>query len=112
MTDKKSMTPTGVTAERGARVLRISWADGHESVYPYDGLRAVCPCVECKGGHANMGGPPNPCTVRDTPASNLQLLNIQALGSYAIQLSWSDGHTTGIYTWQMLRQADPLNCSN
>ena len=110
--DKQSYTPTAVTADRTARTLNISWADGRASIYPYDGLRAVCPCVICKGGHAHMGTPPNPCTVRDTPPTDLQLLGIQQMGSYAIQLSWSDGHDTGIYTWQMLRTADPVNCNN
>ena len=108
--DKTSYTPTGITGDRTARTLTISWADGQESVYPYDGLRAVCPCVTCKGGHAQMGTPANPCTVRDTPTSNLALLGIHQQGTYAIQLSWSDGHDTGIYTWQYLRQADPANC--
>jgi DUF971 family protein len=108
--DKTSTTPTGITADRTARTLHISWADGHTSTYPYDGLRAVCPCVMCKGGHAFMGTPANPCTVRDTPATTLALLGIHQQGMYAIQLAWSDGHDTGIYTWQYLREADPANC--
>lgn len=110
MSMKQPITPTGITADRTARTLRIRWSDERESVYPYDGLRAVCPCVMCKGGHANMGKPPNPCTVRDAATTELQLLGIQPLGSYAIQLNWSDGHSTGIYTWEMLRLADPVNC--
>ena len=107
-----TVTPTGVTADRKARTLKISWADGHQSTYPYDGLRAVCPCVVCKGGHAMMGRPPNPCKVRDTAATDLELLDILPIGSYALQLNWSDGHTTGIYTWEMLRAADPENCQS
>ena len=108
----EKIQPTGVVADRQARTLKISWADGQTSVYPYDGLRAVCPCVMCKGGHANMGGPPNPYTVRDTAATDLQLEQIQPMGSYALQLAWSDGHGSGIYTWEFLRQADPVNCEH
>lgn len=107
----QTIRPTKITADRGARELIISWADGRTSRYPFDGLRAVCPCVMCKGGHANMGRPPNPCAVRDTASTDLRLEAIQAMGSYAIQLSWSDGHNTGIYTWTFLRQADPANCT-
>jgi len=99
--------PLNVTADRQQRELIISWADGHESRYPFAGLRAVCPCVECKGGHANMGGPPDPRVVRDTPLGDINIVNIQAAGSYALQFEWSDGHWTGIYTWEMLRQACP-----
>ena len=49
--------PTNITADRNERVLIINWSDGSESRYPFAGLRAVCPCAGCKGGHANMGGP-------------------------------------------------------
>ncbi len=108
--DSQAVKPTKVTADRTRRELIISWADGHTSHLPFDGLRVVCPCVMCRGGHAHMGGPPNPCTVRDTVATDLRLEEVQALGSYALQLIWSDGHSTGIYTWPFLRQADPVNC--
>ena len=50
---------TAVTADRNSKELIISWSDGAECRYPFAGLRAICPCVECKGGHANMGGPPD-----------------------------------------------------
>lgn len=99
--------PTGVTADRQQHILTITWADGHESRYPFDGLRAICPCVECKGGHAHMGGPPDPHIVRDTPPSDLNLEQVTAVGAYAFQFFWSDGHSTGIFTWAYLRAACP-----
>lgn len=107
---KDSVTPTGVKADKSTRTIQISWADGHTSHLPFDGVRAACPCVMCKGGHANMGKPANPCTVKHAAETNLQLLGIQAMGSYAIQVSWSDGHDVGIFTWEFLRAADPVNC--
>ena len=99
--------PTGVKADRNGRELIINWNDGHVSHLPFAGLRAVCPCVDCKGGHANMGGPPDPRIVRDTKNAELNITQIQPAGSYALQIHWSDGHWTGIYTWEMLRLADP-----
>jgi prepilin-type processing-associated H-X9-DG protein len=99
--------PTAVTADRNERTLSISWADGHVSRYSFDGLRAVCPCVECKGGHANMGAPPDPSAVRDAEPTDLNLERVEAVGSYALQFFWSDGHWTGIYTWDLLRAACP-----
>lgn len=101
--------PASVTADRQQRIVKIEWDDGHESVYSFDGLRAVCPCVECKGGHAHMGGPPDPRVVRNAPASNLDLQQVEQLGSYALQFFWSDGHSTGIYTWSLLRAACPCD---
>lgn len=54
-----------------------------------------------------MGGPPDPRVVRDTPPGNIDLQQIEQLGSYALQFFWSDGHSTGIYTWSLLREACP-----
>ncbi|MEZ4590246.1 MAG: DUF971 domain-containing protein [Chloroflexota bacterium] len=102
-----AIRPTGVKADRNERVLKITWDDGRESVYPFAGLRAACPCVSCKGGHDNMGGPANPALVRDAPDTGVTVNNLQAVGAYALQFFWSDGHDTGIYTWDFLRQSDP-----
>jgi DUF971 family protein len=105
------MRPKQITADRRKRMLYIGWDDGHESHYRFSGLRAVCPCVECKGGHAQMGLPPEPRVVRDTPLVDLNLEQVVAVGSYAIQFYWDDGHSTGIYTWELLRAACPCeNC--
>lgn len=104
--------PTGVTADRNERVLIINWSDGLVSRLSFAGLRAVCPCVECKGGHENMGGPPDLETMRTAHDDSLNLESVEAVGSYALQFQWSDGHWTGIYTWDYLRQADPARSNN
>lgn len=101
--------PIGVTADRTERRLKISWNDGHESVYPFAGLRAVCPCAECKGGHANMGGPPDPLVVRDFRNEGINLEQINPVGGYALEFVWNDGHRAGIFTWEYLRQACPCS---
>lgn len=99
--------PAGITANRTERILTITWADGHVSDYPFAGLRAICPCVACKGGHAHMGAPPDPQRVIDTPNVGINLEQLERAGAYALQFQWSDGHATGIYTWQFLRGACP-----
>lgn len=100
-----AIRPTGVTADRSKRELVIGWSDGRECRYSYAGLRAICPCVTCKGGHANMGGPPDLERLRSASSPALTLEAIHQVGSYALQFVWSDGHDTGIYTWDYLRQA-------
>lgn len=100
-----AIQPTGVKADRTARVVKITWSDGAECDYPFSGLRAICPCVECKGGHANMGGPPDIEKLRTAQNASLTLQNVIPVGSYALQFQWSDGHSTGIYTWDYLRKA-------
>ena len=99
--------PTGVKADKNQKLLFITWADGHESRLPYAGLRANCPCVECKGGHLHMGTPADVELMRQPPQSDVTIEQILAVGSYALQFQWSDGHHTGIYTWEYLRAADP-----
>ena len=107
-----SAKPADVKVDRNTREMIIRWHDGPECRYPFDGLRAICPCVECKGGHANMGGAPDRVALYETPPTDLTVEGVQAVGSYAIQFQWSDGHWTGIYTWEYLRAACPPTGEN
>lgn len=102
---KTTPKPADVKVDRQTRQMIIRWNDGEVCHYPFDGLRAICPCVECKGGHAHMGGPPDRAALYQTPATDLTVEGAQAVGAYAIQFQWSDGHWTGIYTWEYLRAA-------
>ncbi len=82
--------------------LKITWDDGIEIVYPIDQLRDNCPCAGCSGETVLLHEyrPPEPN--RKTPG-RYELKTIQPVGSYALQLSWGDGHSTGIYTFERLR---------
>lgn len=101
--------PTGITADRQSRRLVINWSDGHRSLYSFTLLREACPCAECRGGHDNMGGDPDPEIFThpevDTPATRLQ--NLEAVGAYALTPHWEDGHHFGIYNWNFLRALCP-----
>ncbi len=101
--------PTGITADRDRKILVITWNDGHLSEYPFAGLREACPCAECRGGHENMGGPPDPGVffIPLSPAKSDRLTDLQAVGNYALQFTWADGHQYGIYTWDYLRGLCP-----
>ena len=104
------MRPTAIKLDRGRGILVVPWDDGHVSEYPLMGLREACPCVECRGGHENMGGPPDP-SVMDviplSPVKSYKVTRIVPVGNYAIQPEWEDGHHTGIYTWAYLRGLCP-----
>lgn len=56
-----------------------------------------------------MGQPPDARAIRDAPESDLNLEAVEAVGSYALQFFWSDGHSTGIYSWDWLRAACPCS---
>ncbi len=97
--------PTNITADRNNRELIIQWNDGRECHYPFAGLRAVCPCAECQGGHANMGRPADKELLYNSDDPDLNLQNIDQVGSYALSFLWSDGHWQGIYSWPYLYDA-------
>ena len=83
--------------------LAIKWDDGGESYIPFDQLRRACPCAGCKGEMDVMGNlyknPDKPLT-----PSAFRLVRIETVGTYAVQPVWADGHATGIYTFEYLRQ--------
>ena len=103
--------PTSIDASRSKKKLTLTWDDGHVSVYPFTILRAACPCAECRGGHGNMGGPPDPgvfsLPIIDTRETSLK--DVVATGSYGISILWEDGHDYGIYNWNFLRELCPCD---
>lgn len=102
MPDPRS-TPTQVAVDHGAQELTIAWADGHTSVYSYEGLRRACPCAVCRGGHGQMAEPVDP-EVWDLPSlQTYEIKEVRPAGNYAIQLVWGDGHSQGIWSWEFLR---------
>ena len=81
----------------GDHDVLIRWDTGEEAVYPAKFLREQCPCASCVD---ELTGE------RILKPSLLPILvfpkNIEPVGRYAIQIYWSDGHSTGIYTWERL----------
>jgi DUF971 family protein len=106
MTEPK---PTGITANRQAREMEITWNDGHSSIYPFMLLRAACPCASCRGGHDKMGAEPDEEVFQaHLPDSAMTSLNkLEAVGTYAITIEWQDGHHYGIFNWHYLRALCP-----
>jgi DUF971 family protein len=80
--------------------LRLTWSDGHVGEYDYAYLRGWCPCAGCQG-HSGLNihfhRPPGPVTAE----------SIKPVGNYAISIAWSDGHGTGIYRFDFLRELCP-----
>jgi len=89
--------------------MDITWADGHKSHYDFAYLRDHCPCAVCNEEHGHL---PNP----GPAASPLPLYKprpgaraASAVGHYAVQFDFSDGHSTGIYSFEYLREICPCN---
>ena len=82
--------------------ITFKWPDGHETVYPARELRLRCRCAQCV---EEMSGAPllQPSTVPET----VRAQRIEMMGQYAIQIFWTDGHETGIYSFRTLRANCP-----
>lgn len=99
--------PTKVL-QTGKTELAMTWNDGHDSSFSMSTLRDGCPCAGCKGETVLFRTyvPPDP--TRDTPGRYV-LKGIETIGGYALKFSWGDGHETGIYTWEHLRNLCECN---
>jgi DUF971 family protein len=109
------INPKQINLNKSESYLEIIWADGETCLYPLAQLREACPCVECRGGHANMGRENDPqdlMTLKLTPARSYIITDLQPVGNYALQPFWSDQHHTGIYTWDYLKRLCPKPDSN
>lgn len=87
--------------------IKIDWKDGHTSEYALVYLRDHCPCASCTGAH---GTPPREST-KPNPLQLykpvLKMLGVEPVGSYAIRINWSDGHSSGIYSFEHFRKICP-----
>jgi len=85
--------------------LKIAWEDSSETILSLKYMRDECPCAGCKGETILLKTyrPPQPTVV--TPEM-YQVKNIEVVGDYAIQVTWKDGHNTGIYSWDYINQLE------
>jgi DUF971 family protein len=85
--------------------LALRWTDGLESYFRLESLRKRCPCALC-AGEKDLLGNVYKGKVELGPAS-FQLKRCAVVGGYGIQPEWSDGHSSGIYSFSYLRSLDP-----
>jgi DUF971 family protein len=91
--------PSNLSREEDGSLL-IEWSDGHQSRIGAERLRRGCPCAMCREQRASR----NPLKVeQEASARSYELRKIERVGRYAISLIWGDGHSTGIYSWPILR---------
>ena len=89
--------------------LEIDWADGHKSSWNFAWLRNACPCATCIDERRQQGrkaGQPKakPAELLPMYAPPSKPASAQAVGRYALQFNWLDGHSSGIYSWEYLRR--------
>ena len=89
--DQPSIVPIGDK-------LHIRWPDGHENVLQNREVRLACKCAQCVSEYTG-----DQLLDPDSVPEKIEVFEIQPLGNYAISIAWSDGHSSGIYAWEYLK---------
>lgn len=126
MPDESPPIPRRLDLKKDQRLL-IEWADGFESRYPIARLRQLCPCAACRALRtgrdphqllrpateeemAAEGQPRKTLSLNVLPkhftseADDIAVTSAELVGNYAIQITFSDGHTSGIFSFAYLRE--------
>ncbi len=101
--DAERCTPADIKLRRKSQELRITWRDGHESVFPLAFLRRHCPCAACRTEHEKKTLLP---VLTIDPSKTIEVVDLKMMGAYALQPVWSDGHSTGIFDYDYLRSLE------
>jgi DUF971 family protein len=91
--------PSNIRALQAEQVLEVAWPDVRVDRFPYRFLRSECPCASCRDEWTGER------IIREASIRpDLKLEGMELIGTYAVQLAWNDGHSSGLYTWESLRQ--------
>jgi DUF971 family protein len=98
MTGDARTAPEAIDVDRAVAVT-VTWEDGHVSRYALPELRRSCPCAGCRVERVAGTGP--------MVVPGVSIVDVTLAGAWGITPTWSDGHHTGIYSWDQLRAACP-----
>ncbi len=87
--------PTEITLHQQSRQLEIAFDDGTRYRLPFEFLRVHSPSAEVRGHGAGQ-------EVLQVGKRNVNLLNLEPVGSYALKMTFDDGHDSGLYPWEYL----------
>jgi DUF971 family protein len=92
-----SQVPSTLKLHRQSKVLEVGYADGSRYELPFEYLRVYSPSAEVRGHGAGepmlVGG-----------KRNVAVMAVEPVGRYAVRLRFSDGHDTGLYSWDVLEE--------
>ncbi|MBU7573442.1 MAG: DUF971 domain-containing protein [Hydrogenophaga sp.] len=102
--DKNTPSPQSITLHQQSRVLEIGFSDGSEFKIPFELMRVYSPSAEVQGHGKGQ-------EVLQTGKREVGVLALEPVGNYAVQPTFSDGHSSGIFSWDYLyflgsKQAD------
>ena len=88
-------TPQSITLHSQSRVLEVTFSDGAEFKIPFELMRVYSPSAEVQGHGAGQ-------EILQTGKREVELTGLDPVGNYAVQPAFSDGHNSGIFTWDYL----------
>lgn len=97
--------PSNISISQDPPGIIISWDDGIKQTLSFQYLRQKCPCAQCKGERLPLE--PRPLqlpVVKSLAPGAIVAKDMFKIGTYAIGFAWGDGHDTGIYTYDYLRE--------
>ena len=103
-------TPKSVKVNKTAGTgIDIVWEDDHSTHYSFQWLRDACPCATCteeRNSHNRKPGEPvkPAATLLPMYKEPVRPNEVTPVGRYALNINWNDGHSSGIYSWDYLRE--------
>jgi DUF971 family protein len=93
--DRNTPTPQSITLHQQSRVLEIGFSDGNEYKIPFELMRVYSPSAEVQGHGKGQ-------EVLQTGKREVGILDLAPVGNYAVQPTFTDGHSSGIFSWDYL----------
>lgn len=93
-----------IAMKREGDGLKIDWSDGTATFTTWRHLRSQCPCAGCIESRSRPADPFRVLTPQEVAAGAPAPVSMQPVGHYAYKIAWNDGHDTGIYSLELLRQ--------
>ena len=93
--DKNTPTPQDITLHNQSRVLEIAFSDGKTFRLPFELMRVCSPSAEVQGHGPGQA-------VLQTGKREVTVVALEPVGNYAVQPTFSDGHSSGIFSWDYL----------
>ena len=104
--------PTNLDLDR-KRSLTIDWSDGRHDVLPLTRLRVGCPCAACKESRRKQQTAKRSLTILPGNfTGDPEVTSAELVGRYALRLHWADGHASGIYSFEYLRELGDAGTSS
>ena len=99
-----SSVPASIDVKK-SRGLHITWSDASVGDYSLEQLRSMCPCATCREQRAGKKtSKPLLKVLPGNYAGDVVIESVELVGNYAIKITWTDGHDSGIYSFKYLHE--------